>query len=394
MGIAGGPNLNQDGLVFLYDVFDQDNSYKGEPTVNLLYSAGATNLINGAGDIYARCTKTDLGNGKYRFVNNGTGVSTVRVYTNQADLINGATYGCSVYFEDLIGSISIDWCDTGITGINYSTSTSGRLNGYGTRATYDGPYYFLDINFDSGGAVTLFNPQVELKSHATPFTTSARSTTQGLLPLIGNSTIDLTNMSFDANAQIVFDGTNDYINLLGSYLTSLNTSILSIEIVFKTNVITGNAITLLGWHENEYPHGYICLGNFTGHWGDETISFSNFGPGTTDLSFAYTNGHSFLSDTLYHHVVFILETNRYKIYVDGKEVTVNASFRNGAQSTVMPSNLFGYGATPSVILGAGSDPAGAFFNGVIPITKIYNTALTTSEIQENYQQYKTRFNLS
>jgi hypothetical protein len=60
----------------------------------------------------------------------------------------------------------------------------------------------------------------------------------------------------------------------------------------------------------------------------------------------------------------------------------------------MPSNLFGYGATPSVILGAGSDPAGAFFNGVIPITKIYNTALTTSEVQQNYQQYKTRFNLS
>jgi hypothetical protein len=34
MGIAGGPNLNQDGLVFLYDVFDQDNSYKGKPTTN------------------------------------------------------------------------------------------------------------------------------------------------------------------------------------------------------------------------------------------------------------------------------------------------------------------------------------------------------------------------
>jgi hypothetical protein len=394
MPTSVGPNPSADNsIVFSYDVGDTSNSYIGEPTVNLLYSPGATNLINGAGDIYGRCTKTDLGNGKYKFVNNGTGFSTVRVYTNQSDLINGATYGCSVYFEDLIGSISIDWCDTGITGINSSTSPSGRLGGYGTRATYDGPYYFLDINFDSGGSVTLFNPQVEYKSHITPFVAGTRSATQGLLPLISNTSIDLSNVSFDSNAQIVFDGTDDYVDL-GSYLYNIDTSILSIEMVFKTNINTTSDRILLGWQENEYPHGYIVLGNFTGYWGNESISFYNEGPGTTALSFAYTNGHSFLSDTLYHHVVFILQTSNYKIYIDGVEVPVNPSFRNGSQSTVMPSNLFGYGTTPSVVLGTGSDPAGGFFNGQIPITKIYNTALSTDQVQQNYRQYKSRFNLS
>jgi hypothetical protein len=32
--------------------------------------------------------------------------------------------------------------------------------------------------------------------------------------------------------------------------------------------------------------------------------------------------------------------------------------------------------------------------GSIDVVKFYNTALTTSEVQQNYQQYKTRFNLS
>ena len=34
------------------------------------------------------------------------------------------------------------------------------------------------------------------------------------------------------------------------------------------------------------------------------------------------------------------------------------------------------------------------FSGNIASTKIYNRALSAAEIQQNYQQYKTRFNLS
>jgi hypothetical protein len=60
----------------------------------------------------------------------------------------------------------------------------------------------------------------------------------------------------------------------------------------------------------------------------------------------------------------------------------------------MPSNLFGYGSSPSVVLGTGSNPKGGFFNGEIPITKIYNVALSADQVKQNYQQYKSRFNLS
>jgi hypothetical protein len=34
------------------------------------------------------------------------------------------------------------------------------------------------------------------------------------------------------------------------------------------------------------------------------------------------------------------------------------------------------------------------FNGKIDIVKIYNRALSSSEVQQNYNKYKSRFNLS
>jgi len=360
MPTSVGPNPSADNsIVFSYDVGDTSNSYIGEPTVNLLYSPGATNLINGAGDIYGRCTKTDLGNGKYKFVNNGTGFSTVRVYTNQSDLINGATYGCSVYFEDLIGSISIDWCDTGITGINSSTSPSGRLGGYGTRATYDGPYYFLDINFDSGGSVTLFNPQVEYKSHITPFVAGTRSATQGLLPLLGNTSINLSSVSFDSNAQITFDGTDDFIDTNFPAIT-LNTPTIEAvvyrstntgryEAIIQNNVASDDALYVypqgaLGF----WPCGVSNLSVPTGQWSYVAVSYDG-----TNLIYC----------------------------VNGVTQTITTTCADITDWDFLRIGGFGAGD-------------GERWIGKIAVSKVYNQALTANEFKQNYQQYKSRFNLS
>ena len=420
MPTAGGPNtLGESSLVFAYDTGDVSNSYLGEPTANLInpnapniYSWWTRNV-----QTITQLTETYKGQPIYRVslsIDNGDMLYhiTERWGAGSGWYMPYVTFNANTPYIASVVYRPVSHPDTRIYG------HPSNIGGWG--ATVDGStdidnqwkIHRIDRNFGNtvgdnrfyhmhtpsatlGQTVTvdITNSQIEQKNHSTPFVNGTRSATQGLLPVIGNSTIDLSNVSFDSSAKMVFDGTNDYVNL-GSYLHNIDTSTLSIEIVFKTNVVTGNALILLGWHENEYPHGYICLGNFTGHWGNETISFYNEGPGTTALSFAYTNGHSLLSDTLYHHVVFILQTNNYKIYIDGVEVAVNASFRNGSQSTVMPSNLFGYGTTPSVVLGAGSDPANSFFNGNIPITKIYNRALTALEVKQNYQQHKTRFNLS
>ena len=358
------------GSVFAYDVGDTRNSYIGEPTVNLLYSAGATNLINGAGDIYQNCTKTDLGNGKFRFVNDGTGGSTVRVYANQGDLTNGATYACSIYFEDLIGSISIDWCDTGITGTNYSTNSSGRLGGYGTRGTYDGPYYFLDINLNSGGAVTLYDPQVELKSHVTPFIAGTRSATQGLLDLTGNNTIDLSNVSFDSNAQMTFDGTDDniYPNIIinGTGLTSITA-----EFLVKSN---GNNKNIIKSNSN----GIILHYGGAGFYLNSTDS--------TTSGYLGWNGKLTGGSGVHEHLVATWDGTTMKLYVNGEPTGTTLAYSGG--STGILKDL------TNVVIGSSFNSSQPWFNGTVPVTKIYNRALTAAEVNQNYRHYKTRFNLS
>ena len=157
MGIARGPNLVRDNLVFGYDtgygVADNSTAtrfYPGKPTTNLLTLSGATSL-DVRTDIYNNTTKTDLGGGKYRFVNDGTGGSTIRLYTNLNDLVNGTTYGCSVSYENFNPgdgtAIILDWCDQNNTTFSYANyGSSNRIFMTGARSTYDSTFRFLDIS--------------------------------------------------------------------------------------------------------------------------------------------------------------------------------------------------------------------------------------------------------
>jgi|694.fasta_scaffold54893_4 hypothetical protein len=417
MPTSVGPNPSLDSnIVFSYDTGDTSNSYRGEPTTNTVGNLNSFNPL----DLY---TWASSGNTSTWGRDTSVAPSPVRgiplkeysfgadsyssTYNNPGNNISaassGQTWTVSVYALARAGVNLQIWIFGANSSGNYieldarNFTATGQWQRISISMTFTNgstAYVQARVATSTNGALIWWDGlQVEQKSYPTQFTTGTRSATQGLLPLISNTSINLSTVSFNSNAQMYFDGTDDYVDL-GSYLYNINTTTLSIEIVFKTNIITSSDKILLGWMEGETPHGYIVLGNFTGYWGNESISFYNEGSGTTNLSFAYTNGSSLLSDMNYHHVVFILQTGNYQIFVDGNQVPVNPSFRNGSQSTVMPSNLFGYGSSPSVVLGTGSNPKGGFFNGEIPITKIYNVALSADQVKQNYQQYKSRFNLS
>ena len=399
MPTAAGPNTKgQENLVFGYDLGDTKNSFRGEPTANsAVVDMTAFTSDNG-------CTITPTGEllqGQpvYRvYFPSGT-LPRIRfnfAYTTGQQW-NGSIYYKVVQSGDYMPQFFFRESGFGSSYASTSFNTDGTWRRANLNYTFSSNGTSMFLLYRSNGASTqpvyidFAMPQVELNSHATQFTAGTRSATQGLIDITGNSTIDLTNVSFDSNAQMTFDGTSDKVEL-SEYLTNIDTSVLSLEFVFRTNIGTGTYQPLLGWHYGRVGHGYVCLGNFTGHWGNESISFYNEGTGATPLSFAYTNGHSFLGDTNYHHAVIVLQTGNYQIFVDGEEVTVNASFRNGSQSTVMQSNLFGYGTGPKVGIGVGSQTEG-YFNGRIPITKIYNRALTAKEIKANFNAIKGRFNI-
>jgi hypothetical protein len=198
-----------------------------------------------------------------------------------------------------------------------------------------------------------------------------RSATQGLLPVIGNSTIDLTNMSFDSSAKMTFDGTNDYVSC-GTLLLNFSQGITVEAIANFTNVGAWQRI--------------MDFGNGSA---SNNILFSRYGS-TDNLFFEIYNGASSTSintsggivqNQLCHYVVTV---NGAMAYVYRNGVLINSGTFATVPTTVSRTNCY---------IGK-SNWADEYFQGQIPITKIYNRALTTQEVRQNYQQYKTRFNLS
>jgi len=100
---------------------------------------------------------------------------------------------------------------------------------------YTGPHTINDglvFGYDTGYGVSDNNTATRhSKGEPTPFTPNTRSATESLLDLTGNSTIDVSNVSFDSNAQIGFSSSGDKFLLETQFDVSV--SELSFEVIFK-----------------------------------------------------------------------------------------------------------------------------------------------------------------
>ena len=164
-------------VVFPNIVVTKNKSYDYDatpPNQNLLDDGSIK--IAGRNDIYGNATKTTYGDFVARYVNDNTGSTTVRIYVDDNVLVDGDTYMISVYYENLIGTLSLDWCDTTVIGNGSAEGTSsapksGRIYGYASRSDYNSTYRFVDINLTqgSGHEVTLHSPKVEAGTILTDF---------------------------------------------------------------------------------------------------------------------------------------------------------------------------------------------------------------------------------
>lgn len=392
MPTSSGPNtLGENNLVFAYDTGDTENSYKGQPTVNA-FGTYPTDLYSWASSGNA-CTLTrdtipsPVGNTPLKMVTTGNDAYTGTYNSsgwNISAASSGQTWTISVWAkanQNTTGQIFHFGVNSSGNIINFSSTTIALTTEW-TRYTYTRT--FTDVNvvaiqarldgpdtFQSGVIIWWDGLQVEQKAYATQFTTGTRSATQGLLPLIGNSTIDLTNMSFDSNAKINFDGTNDYISC-GTLSLDFSQGITAEVVANFTNTGT--------WQR---------LFDFGNGAGSDNILFARYSS-TNYLWFGIYNGGSSVSintaggiinNQTCHYVVTVNGSIAY-VYRDG--VLINSGTFATVPTTISRTNCY---------IGK-SNWADSYFQGDIPVVKMYNRALSAQEIKQNYQQYKTRFNLS
>ena len=251
----------------------------------------------------------------------------------------------------------------------YTTSTARDLSQtlasiymyghYNVRATVK----VADVQFTWGSHPVQFSAEYE------------RSATQGLLDLTGNSTINISNASFDSNAQMIFDGTDDYANV--DHQSSYDTNVFTIEAWFKSTADDNTHDSIVTRNGDVYSstNGW-SLGKLRNGLGDTPNALRWLVWGTS----AYTGllGGSATTGN-WIHAVGVSDGSTLYLYQNG---VLKTSSSKPAGNIYPASYGLKVGANKS-----GSD----VWNGHIDSIKMYNKALTAAEVLQNYNATKGRF---
>jgi hypothetical protein len=371
-----------EGLTFAYDTIDTTNSYLGEPTTNLFtnpaFTSGTSGWTFGSWDSVRYTYTVENIMGPF-----GEIVPALKVVRTTADtsfahfhqnnggkFTNGNTYTISAWVK---GSGTLGQYNQGGYGpITYSPSQFTTLTNDWQRVSYTltsqtnslYPYWAAEGITQNVPMYFTF-AQAEQKPHVTQFVNGTRSATQGLLDLTGNSSIDLSTMSFNPAANLVFDGTDDYISTgrLPADLGMYDSSYTAEAVVYPTSLSSDRAI--FGTDQTAYRQGlHLTLRGgqiYLGHY-------------SADMSGGFADINA------WNHIVY-----RYDI-----STNTGSTFKNGVlqNSADIPSFI---GTTPVHV---GREFGNYNFGGEIPVAKIYNRALSQAEVTQNFKKYQTRFGIA
>jgi hypothetical protein len=287
-----------------------------------------------------------------------------------------------LYGEDGAGGVSISY-----NFLEKGTWQSFIFNGKSATSTNLRVLMYALAAFTTG-FVLVSNIQVEVGSFATPFVNGTRSNTQSIVDLTGNNVITANSLTYASDNTFSFNGGPVPISLGTQLIGSGNN--ITVDTMFKSsNIGTSNFSLLLGWGVGDSNSANLGIGNYFGRYSDESIFF---GLNSAVVVGSYRGGHSLYHDGNYHHAVFVLSPNNYKIFVDGQDLPL--SYSHGS-SAVNVGDIFSFGQS-NIETRIGNRPAvngDGPFNGEIPYMKIYNRALTAAEVQQNFNATRSRYGI-
>ena len=413
-----GPEIITDGLVFGYDTHTYSRFYNGVNTTNHLISlrTSFTNTVRTNGKAVAGEEEVDIptiGKRTVKYVeyfnnyNNGDdlgccpnlfnyhGGSSVPLEGNQSytySIVYKHTGGYTHpnfmyryrYKEDgtYIGEgglhstarrthLGDGWYHAWGSWTTNSEANYGKfysfLYNYGTTTHR---FYVAAISLvknNSGSGDLIIPPNLLLEPN-----TSVTST-QSLIDLKKTTNIDVSNVSFDSTGQPTFDGTDDSLTIPGS--TDTTSDAKTIEIVFKMNGSYSNYSPLAIYANGSSSTNRIWLGL-------QNNKFQMHGWGTTDPNGTTT----ILSDEWYICTFsYNKSTQAMKMYTNG---VLESSTTNSQGGVTASSNMNWYlGTVP------GGWQSVTYSDVDIPIFKIYDRILSDSEVKQNFDAYKNRFEL-
>jgi hypothetical protein len=387
MPVFSGPEIPNDGLVFYVDSNNTRKSWRGKPTVNLIGS----NFFNGNGNFTINQNinhfMPDGSTGIARllnaqFVSDANRTVSIGSYSLQA----GQTYTLSFYVMNIdcsgfSGNLYSPTLLRSIGSIVYPSvsfdtwtrvSTTFTVPNEGPNPVVLSPQAFRD---GGNGRFKLCWLQLEEGSFATPYIDGTRASTQSLIDLSGINTVTATNLTYASNGAFSFDGSTGYLST--PYTQS-----------------SPNSFTVESWinsteHSSDTNIGKIIVMSYSNYNGwifslNGTTSLlqlrhHNFNNSTTSYNIASSTG---LSLNTWYHLAATDNGTTVRLYVNGVQV---ASGSSATSTTNSPMTLH-VGAWP----GAGS---AVFFKGQISSAKIYNRALSATEITQNFEAIRGKYGI-
>ena len=407
MSLSHNPSVTTNGLVMYADMTNTKKSWLGQPTINQFgiptpdasgYVTFPVQGTSGFQRIYSgtyggyEIQPTDI---VYKYVL-GAGPTachfhgyTINVTTGQTPTwsfdyyIDPSTTGYPVtnYLANMESSINVGGALTdptpSIIGVwKRATQTSVAATSNGTFNAYLYPGA-CGTQMATGGFILYKNPQVEFNSFATPFVAGTRASTGAIVDLTGQNTLTATSLTYASdNTSFSFNGSSSGVQ---SQSTTISfASGVTMEAVFKSTDLASRAQGILDFvgAGSQGASNYINIylpGNGKVRW--EVIA--NYPNGNISLT-SYYSATTLANNTWYHICCTQTTAGAGVIYINGVS-DATATFTSPLYGTITSNIRIGLYA--------------GYFSGNIPVAKLYNRALTASEVNQNFNALRGRYSL-
>ena len=405
MGLINSPNIVTSGLVAGYDAASL-RSFRGTPTTNLLTGVSYTRSNNsstlftvsnntvtmyvpemGTRTVYTTYMYNNYAGGSGECCPNyfsyGTGISvsgsTLYTYSIVYKTASGYTHPNFMYRYEYNSGGSYLTEGGVFNDSNRRYLGEGWYHAWGqftTQATTATLHTYLfyyryalnDVIYIAGASLTqgseIPQPQHFLNYSTTKGTTNA--TGGGWVDLSGNGRhgelVNGPTFSSSNGGSIVFDGSNDYIDLGTSFSSNFSSGALSVLTVAKiSSVVSKNTLISFNGAYNFFLPGNRLTTTYQLYW-DSGVSWKN------------GNTSSWVTNQWYH-LGWTISGTTLTFYVNGI-----------ADGTATVSAF-----SPSSSTRIGFANAGEYATGNIASVLVYNRALTATEVQQNFNATRDRF---
>jgi hypothetical protein len=380
MSLGHGASTSRNGLVFQYDMANTKKSFKGKPTTNIV--AGASLIAGPYGSsvwqLDGLVTEGEFaGWTKYSTTSVGTANDHFGPIIGGFTATDQTTYTSTVEFFSPQGNIGMRM--TGSQGQGTPMERVGNTNRYSktwtkTNGTGGMTFYLIGVGAAPSSSVVsdvyIRNVQIELGSIASPYVNGTRTNTEVLLDISGNnSTTTATSLTYNSDNTFSFNGTTDELSTPVIDGLGIATESHTFEVWCSPNSASGDIVNMLtgvGWDMCPiWISSSIIRGKV---WNNATLSALS----------TVTFGQYYHVVVTYNHPGSISS-----LYVNGELQSTAA----GTYSSSGASNFINIGQ-------AGNQATGTFFNGSVPVFKVYrNTALTANEVLQNFEATRGRYGI-